>query len=82
MLTIWKDWLTDEVIKGLGLTERQSIAVAWVKKHGRITNANYQRLAGTNRKTSARDLDALVVKSVFRRVGEKRGSHYVLGEKK
>lgn len=49
---------------------------------GRITNADYQQLANTTRKTAARDLEGIVAKEVFRLVGEKRGSHYVLSGKK
>ena len=65
-----------------GAADRQLLAVAHVKRVGRITNADYQKLAKTTRKTSTRDLDALVAKGVFRRVGQKRGSHYVLDGRK
>lgn len=82
VITLWRDWLTDEVLAGLGLNERQVQAVTHVKRLGKISNADYQQLAGTTRKTAARDLDGLVVKDVLRRVGEKRGSHYVLAGKK
>ena len=82
VLTLWRDWLTEAALAGFGLNERQTLAVAWVKGNGRISNAEYQRVAKTTRKTAARDLDVLVVKGVFRRVGEKRGSHYVLSEEK
>ena len=82
VITLWRDWLTDDVLAGLGLNERQIQAVAHVKRHGKISNADYQQLAETTRKTAARDLDGLVVKDVFQRVGEKRGSHYVLTGKK
>lgn len=81
VLTLWRDWLTADVVSSLNLNERQLQAVAWVKKNGRIANADHQRIAATNRKTAARDLDGLVLKGVFRRVGEKRGSHYILGVK-
>ena len=80
--TVWRDWLTGSVLSGLGLSERQLQAVAHIKRHRRITNADYQQLVKTTRKTATRDLDVLVVKGVFRRVGEKRGSHYVLSTKK
>jgi ATP-dependent DNA helicase RecG len=80
--TVWRDWLTASVLGKLGLSDRQLQAVAHIKRHGRLTNADYQVLAKTTRKTAARDLDSLVVKGVFQRVGEKRGSHYVLGRKK
>jgi ATP-dependent DNA helicase RecG len=80
--TVWRDWLTASVLDKLGLSERQVQAVAHIKRHGRITNADYQQLVRTTRKTATRDLDVLVVKGVFQRVGEKRGSHYVLSRKK
>lgn len=82
VITLWRDWLTDEVLAGLGLNQRQAQAVAHVKRHGKISNADYQQLVETTRKTAARDLDGLVVKGIFQRVGEKRGSHYMLAEKK
>jgi ATP-dependent DNA helicase RecG len=80
--TLWRDWLTERVLAGLGLNERQTQAVAHIKRHGRITNAGYQQTVKTTRKTAARDLDDLVVKGVLQRAGEKRGSHYVLSGKK
>jgi ATP-dependent DNA helicase RecG len=82
VLTLWRDWLTDDVVAGLELSERQLQAITHIKRHGRITNADYQQLTQVARKTASRDLDGLVVKGVFRLVGAKRGSHYVLGGKK
>ena len=78
VVTLWRDRLTDDVVAALGLNERQVRALAHVKANGRITNAEYQQLAETTRKTAARDLDGLVEKAVLQRVGEKRGVHYVL----
>jgi predicted HTH transcriptional regulator len=81
--TIWRDWVTDEVMAGLGLNERQRIAVVYVKSHGQITNAVYRSIAGVIRKTAARDLEELVSKGVFRQVGATgRGAHYVMAEKR
>ncbi len=82
VVTLWRDWLTAEVLAGLNLNERQLQAVAHVKKTGRITNSEYQQLTGTTRKTAARDLVDLIEKGVFVRLGEKRGSHYMLAGKK
>ena len=82
VVTFWRDWLTSEVIAKLGLNDRQLQAVAHVKKTGRIANSEYQQLTGASRKTAARDLDDLVVKAVLLRIGERRGSHYVLAGKK
>jgi ATP-dependent DNA helicase RecG len=82
VVTLWRDWLTDDVLAGFHLNERQLQAVSYVKKTGRISNSEYQNLTGATRKTAARDLDELVEKDIFTRVGEKRGSHYVLAERK
>lgn len=82
VVTLWRDWLTAETLARLELNERQIKAVAQVKARGRITNTELQALAATTRKTAARDLEALVAKGLFRLVGAKRGSHYVLERKK
>lgn len=80
--TVWRDWLTASVVDRLNLNERQLKALSHIKSAGRITNADYQQISMTTRKTATRDLDVLVGKGVFQRVGEKRGSHYVLRRKK
>lgn len=82
VVTLWRDWLTAEVLAGLALSDRQTEAVTYVKAHGRITNSEYQALAGVIRKTAARDLDDLVTKDILERIGLKRGAHYVLAKKK
>ena len=82
VVTLWRNWLTTEVLAGLNLNERQLKAVAHVKKTGKINNSQYQQATGATRKTAARDLDDLVGKHVLLRVGEKRGSHYLLAGNK
>ena len=76
--TVWRDWLTDEVMAELGLNERQKKGVEYARVNGMITNSEYQDLAGVARKTAARDLSGLVECDVFKLVGTRRGSHYVL----
>jgi hypothetical protein len=60
VVTLWRDWLTDEVIKRLGLGERQIKAIMHVKVHGRITNREYRDLTETIYRTASRDLEDLV----------------------
>ncbi len=79
--TIWRDWLTEKVMSGLDLNDRQRTAVAHVKAAGRITNSEYRQLTSALRKTAAGDLDDLVAKGVLERRGERRGVHYVLKRK-
>lgn len=82
VITLWRDWLTDEVLAGFKLNERQVHAVAHVKRTGNINNSGYRQLTGATRKTAARDLDNLVMKNIFIRVGEKRGTQYILAKNK
>ncbi|MEW6545187.1 MAG: hypothetical protein AB1411_16475 [Nitrospirota bacterium] len=80
---VWRDWLTEEVLARMDLNARQRGAVARVKTTGRISNAEYQRLAKVPKKTATRDFDDLVAKRVLVRVGTTgRGTHYVLAGKR
>ena len=81
-MTLWREWLTEDALNKLDLTDRQREGVRHVKKTGKITNSEYQDLVGVTRKTAARDLDGLVEKGVLDRVGTKRGAHYVLAGRK
>lgn len=80
--TIWRDWLTPEVLAGCNLNERQMKAVSHIKGTGRISNSEFQELAIITRKTAARDLDDLVQKGILVLMGEKRGSYYILAGRK
>jgi predicted HTH transcriptional regulator len=77
--TIWRDWLTDEVMAGFGLNDRQRSAIAFLKTRGRISNPEYQEVAKTTKKTSSRDLADLRRKGIVEQTGIRgRGVHYVL----
>ncbi len=67
--TIWRDWLTDDVLAGLGLNERQLKAVAHVRAKGEIANSTYQELTGAAKRTAHRDLLDLIEKGVFEKHG-------------
>ena len=43
VVTIWRDWLTDAVMKDLGIDERQKIAIKIVKEKGRVNSGNCPR---------------------------------------
>ena len=82
VVTIWRDWLTDSIIAGLGLNERQKKIIVFVKSNARISNTECQNLTGATRKTTSRDLEDLVNAGLLIRVGERRGAHYVLSRVK
>ena len=79
VVTIWRDWLTDEALAGYDLNERQLQAVAHVKKTGKIANSEYQQLMGVAKRTAHRDLFDLVEKGLFIKVGTRgKGTFYRL----
>lgn len=77
VVTVWRDWLTEGEMVRLALNDRQRRALAEIRLRERLANVDYQKLAGTSRKTAARDLDDLVARGVLVRVGTGRGTHYV-----
>jgi len=79
VVTIGRDWLTEEVMTELGLSERQKKGVRFVKEKGRITNTEYQKVAQVLKREASRDLAELVEKDVFVKKGiHGLGIHYIL----
>jgi len=80
---IWRDWLTDDALLELGLSNRQCEMVVYVKTHVKISNADCQKEWGVSRNTASRDLDALCSQGVFIKKGTTgKGTHYVLNRKR
>jgi predicted HTH transcriptional regulator len=82
VLTIWRDWLTAELMELLGLNERQKKAVTIVKTTGKITNRELRDQTGVVIRTISRDLEDLVFKGVLQKVGiTGRSAYYILARK-
>jgi len=82
VVILWRDWLTDETIKELLLTDRQQEAVRYIKINKKIANADYQKLFSLSKPTVSRDLEDLVVKGVLKKIGATgKGTYYVLSSK-
>jgi len=79
--TLWRDWLTDEVMAGLVINDRQKAAIVLVKTMGQITSGEYRAHTGVEPRTATRDLNELVKKKIFSRYGQKRGAYYTLRKK-
>lgn len=80
--TVWRDWLTEQVLAASKLNARQRRAIGHIKVTGRITNQEYQELTGAPARTATRDLGELVQKGLLAKASETgRGTHYVLGKK-
>ena len=69
---------------GYSLKEGQLQALAFLEEHGRITNAQYQELAGVKKRQATNDLTDLERRGIVERAGTTgRGTYYVLrGEAK
>ena len=82
VLTLWRNWLTAEVLAGLSLNDRQLKALTAMRQHPRFSNSDYQSATGATRPTTKRDLEQLVAKGVIVRKGRGRGAHYEFSKKR
>lgn len=63
----------------LSMNERQLKALQYIREHGRITNREYQQLCpGVSPETLRLDLADLVRRGILLKIGEKRGTYYIL----
>lgn len=77
VITLWRDWLTAEVLAGFHLNERQMQGLTCLRVEGRLTSGRYQELTGVSRQTASRDLEDMVKKGILDRHGDRRGAFYV-----
>ncbi len=76
---LYKDIYTEEILRKMGLNERQITAVLYVKERGQITNEEYQEIAHISKPTATRELSTLVKMDLLLRRGiTGRGTSYVL----
>ena len=79
IVTLFKDKFSEKELQKLGLNERQIKAVLYVKEKGRITNRKYQEInTSITDRTALRDLEFLIEKGIFKRIGEKKAAYYEL----
>ena len=77
VITLWRDWLTSEMLAGFHLNERQLAGLALLGIEGRLTSGRYQEETRVSRQTATRDLDDMVKKGILEQRGERRGAFYV-----
>ncbi|MCI0537165.1 MAG: DUF4062 domain-containing protein [Verrucomicrobiales bacterium] len=82
VLTLWRDWLTDQMVTELSLNERQRKAMPVIRQHRRLSNSDYQAATGATRPTAKRDLEDLVKKGLLVPRGSGRGAYYELQKKR
>ncbi len=81
VVTLWRDWLTDDVLAGAALSERQITGLTLLRLKGRLTSGKYQEQTGVSRQTTARDLEDMVKKGILERHGTRRGTFYTIVKK-
>ena len=81
VITLWRDWLTDEMLSSIGLNERQLKVIGFLKSEGSLSSADFQEITGASRQTAARDLEEMVKKAVLVRQGKGRGTRYFIPRK-
>ena len=77
VVTLWRDWLTGELLTRLRLNDRQLKGLTRLRSEGRITSGIYQEDTGVSRQTATRDLEGMVKKGILEQRGERRGAFYV-----
>jgi ATP-dependent DNA helicase RecG len=73
-----KDVFDRDYLVRAGLSDRQISAVLFAKENGKITNADYQRIADVSAATARRDLKDLIDKNILEMKGERKGIYYIL----
>jgi predicted DNA-binding transcriptional regulator YafY len=82
VVTIWRDWLTNEVLAKFELNDRQKQAIDYLKVKREITNRDYQTLTGAISQTALRDLRELMAFGLVDKIGKTgRATHYRLRKK-
>lgn len=64
-LTFHRQILTEDLLKSMGLSKRQLLAISYVKAHETISNAEYQSIAGISKSTATRELKELKLKDIL-----------------
>lgn len=78
----YKDIYTEEILRKMGLNERQIKAVLYVKEKGRITNREYRGMFGITDRMALIDINELCSKGILEKIGTTgRKTEYILTSK-
>ena len=80
--TLGRDWVTEETLAVIDLSERQKKAMLAARTERRLTTASYVEITGIARTTAKRDIEELVRKGVLVRSGAGRGVSYQVARKR
>lgn len=81
--TLWRDWLTDEIMAKFDLNDRLMRAVAHAKSKGRISTGEYRAMVKVSESTALRELRQLTKFGILEKVGGTgRAAHYIVAKVK
>ena len=78
MIKIERAIVSDEVLKKFGLNERQVESVRHIKKYGRITRTEYEKLFPVSARTASRELEELCKKRIIEKKDKGPSVYYLL----
>ncbi len=78
VVTVFKDKYSEQFLLGKELNNRQIKAVFYTKVNEYITNRTYQEICEISERTALRELEQLVNKQIFIKMGQKKGTKYKL----
>jgi ATP-dependent DNA helicase RecG len=80
-VVFYKEIYTESNLKKLGLNERMTKAIMYLKENGLITNKIYQNLNNCARNTASHELKELVEKNFLIESGKKGvGAYYIIAQ--
>ncbi len=77
LVTLFKNNLTEEQLKKLGLNERQVDAILFYRAQGEITSSEYAVKYSISDRTARRDLSEMVEKKLIKNEGDTNHSKYI-----
>ena len=63
---------------GMALNERQTKALEFIQKHGRIQTGEYRKVVGIKQRQAVKDLNQMMKQGIIVRTGDGRSTAYVL----
>ena len=82
VVTFRKSRLTDEYLEQLGLNDRQTRGITYLKEHGKIDRKTYCNICGVGKTVAHEELADMVNKELIDMVGKGRGVYYMLRMKR
>ena len=69
VVTVWRDWMTEDVLATYKLSERKRKVIQLLKVRRKITNSQYQKEFEVAKRTASLDLAELVSEGILEREG-------------